>query len=378
MGQSGNDTEIATYVLNKIFIPTLDFRIQGPFIYSRGEAAYKEENPGKIIYSKLKENSIKKFLISNLNIIPNDIDFPKKNFQSKFFKYKNKLLYNRYIETLWGFIETEEKKNKTEEELLNIIYTRQIYDNRNKPYTMMLERIAESLTNDHCTFININSDKKTDAHYNFFKVYKLIDFFLKMYTYFYTTYYDNRSYRTIESSWDYGSMKYKDIMIGLHNDRDRMYYLKRQINSDKWYKENNTEIYFTTFLINLNRRIILQYKDENVVLKTEYIILKDIKDEIVNVSTRKVLYSLSKHRDNIAVEIAEEFTKENGIKSGIFKENELTLNPKGQSGGVNIRCKSRSYTKKKKNKNQSHTKKKNQSYKKKYNMRMQRKTRRKL
>jgi len=173
-------------------------------------------------------------------------------------------------------------------------------------------------------------------------------------------------------------MKYKDIMIGLHNDRDRMYYLKRQINSDKWYKENNTEIYFTTFLINLNRRIILQYKDENVVLKTEYIILKDIKDEIVNVSTRKVLYSLSKHRDNIAVEIAEEFTKENGIKSGIFKENELTLNPKGQSGGVNIRCKSRSYTKKKKNKNQSHTKKKNQSYKKKYNMRMQRKTRRKL
>ena len=401
MDQDDVNTELATYVLNKIYIPKFNFRYQTnyinkhgedeyaeykkeyinkhgkaeykkKFINKHGEAAYKKEFPDRKeypIYSKLEHNSIQNFLISNLKIIPNYIDFGNTKFVSKFFEYKNELLYNRYIETLWGFIETEEKKNQTEKELLNIIYTSKINDIINKSYTSMLEGIVKSLMNVNYTFININSDIETNAHYNFFKVYKLIDFFLKMYTYFYIIYYYKKTKWAKHSEWDKNNYKYENTMYYYGDQPTRLNYLIHQIEKDiSWYEENTTEIYFKTFLINLNKRIILQYKDKNVVLKTEYIILKDIKDEIVNVSTTNFLYFLREYEVSIVAEM-KKFMNENGIKYGIFNK-ELMLNPKGQSGGVNIRCKSRSYTKKKK--------KKNQSYKKKYNMRMQRKTRRKL
>ena len=350
--------QLANYVINNVFIQVMN---------------------GNII--KNKKNYIKKFFFSNIknkalnpSRDPYIIAVQKRNFKSEFFKYSKKTITNNFVETLWGFIETEEKKSQTEKELFNILHT---CEKRCVYYNNALIGIMTMLQYTFYTFIFIDRSTKNDIYYfNYIKVYKIIEFFLKFRIYFYTS---------------TGQTNVLSKTMMKLQPKARVEFLSNAMKNDTWYAGRTTEFYFSIFLEDLNKKIIDQQREKiNVTLTWKKIDLKEIdlneKDEnaIVNASTTTFLYYLELYKDE-CIQTIKKYLGDKKIKFNYSESNAkvpptLTLNPPTpkKGGGMNIRCKNRSYTKKKKNKNQSHTKKKNQSYKKKYNMRMQRKTRRKL
>lgn len=330
---------------------------------------------GNII--KNKKNYIKKFFFSNIKnkvLNPYDPFVHKRNFSSEFYKFSKKTITNNFVQMLWRFIETEEKKSQTEKELFNILHT---CEKRCFYYNNALQGIMTMLQYTLYTFIYIDRSTKNDNYYfNYIKVYKIIEFFLKFRIYFYT-------------STGPTNVLFETMMIS--QPEERVKFLSNEMEKDKWYNGKTAENFFSFFLENLNKEIIDQRRKKiNVTLTWKKIDLKEIdlneKDEnaIVNASTTTFLYYIELYKYN-CIQAIKKYLDDKKINFNYSESIKkvpltLTLNPPTpkKGGGMNIRCKNRSYTKKKKNKNQSHTKKKNQSYKKKYNMRMQRKTRRKL